>query len=99
MSEIKTRLWQRKAIEVYDTLVCDISFDHISVGMGLDEKQEPVLYHIQELGYDLCPKCKTIAPIINFDVKRPKSLVKMCDCGYESNVNRPDLYRAFTQPQ
>lgn len=99
MTDIKTKTWQKKALQIYDSLVCDISFDHISIEMGLGKRKEPVLYHIQELGYEPCPDCRKIAPIVNFNFHQPKILIKMCECGYESKVNRTDLFKAYRQNQ
>ena len=99
MTEIKTKHWQRKAIEIYDTRICDMSFDHISVDVGMDENNEPQVYEINELGYDNCPKCASLAPIVNINMHQPKKLIKMCDCGHETPVNRPELVRAYLQNQ
>lgn len=95
-SEIKTKLWVQKAIAIYELHVCDISFDHISIQLEADP---PRIYHIQELGYEECPECKSLAPLVNFNFHEPKTLIKMCDCGYEVKVNRPQLFRAYSWNQ
>ena len=96
MNGIKTKTWQKKALALYEALVYDISFDHISISVGIDEEDQPILYHIQELGYSKCPNCSKVdAPIINLNIDDPSDLVKMCDCGYEADVLRPDLFRAY----
>ena len=93
------KLWQQRAIEMYETRVCDMSFDHISVDVGIGANDEPKLHDIHELGYDKCPKCHDLAPIVNLNLKQPKKLIKLCDCGYESVVNRPELIRAYLKSQ
>jgi len=98
MSELKTKTWQKKAIEIYDDLICDMSFDHISIEMKKGKKESKV-YHIQELGYEKCPCCKKLAPLVNFNFHQPKALIKMCECGYESSVIRPDLIKSYRQNQ
>jgi len=99
MTEIKTKFWQKRAIEIYETRVCDMSFDHISIDLGLDDNNEPQIYEIQELGYERCPKCQSQAPLVNINLQTPKKLIKMCDCGYENPVNRPELVRAYLHNQ
>lgn len=90
-------MWQKKAIKIYDIHVCDMSQDHISIAVERDNIE--YVYDIHELGYEMCPKCKALAPIVNFNFHEPKRLIKMCDCGYEAEVNKPELFRAFCRSQ
>lgn len=99
MTDLKTKLWQKKAIEIYETSICDISFDHISIDVGVDDNNIPQVYEIQELGYERCPKCSSQAPLVNLNLQQPKKLIKICECGYEAPVNRPDLVKAYLQNQ
>lgn len=77
--------------------VCDISFDHIS--LKIKGKKDLLVYDIQELGYENCPICKKLAPIVNFNFHHPEMLIKMCECGYESEVNKPELFKSFCRSQ
>ena len=99
MAKIKTKLWQKKAIEIYSTHICDISYDHISVGFDKKNGKDTFIYDIHELGYEDCPVCKKLAPIVNFNFHHPDKLIKMCECGYENEVNKPDLFKSFCRSQ
>lgn len=92
------KLWQKKAITLYDRAICDLSFDHVSIEVKLDRGKFKI-YDIQELGYDHCPVCHQFAPIVNLVVSRPSALFKICECGYEGSVDRPYLIQNSRQTQ
>jgi hypothetical protein len=92
------KLWQKKAITLYDRAICDLSFDHVSVEVKT-ERGKFTIYEIQELGYDCCPVCNKFAPIVNLVIARPSILFKICDCGYEGRIDRPYLIQNSRQTQ
>jgi hypothetical protein len=92
------KLWQKKAISLYERSVCDLSFDHVSVEVKT-ERGRAFIQDIQELGYDCCPVCQQFAPIVNLVVARPSALFKICECGYEGPVDRPYLFTNLKQTQ
>ena len=85
------KLWQKRVIAIYENAVCDLSFDHVSV--ELDNRGVKMIHDFHELGYENCPSCQNIAPIINLTISQPFALIKMCDCGYEAPIERPTLCR------
>jgi hypothetical protein len=85
------KLWQKRVITLYEKAVCDLSFDHVSVEITHGGFKRVHEFH--ELGYETCPACQNIAPIINLTISRPFALIKMCDCGYEAPIERPTLCR------
>jgi len=88
---VDLKLWQKRVITLYEKAVCDLSFDHVSIEMK--DSDGVKIHHFHELGYEICPACQNLAPIINLVITKPESLIKLCDCGYEAPIIRPNLYR------
>lgn len=97
-SKAELKLWQKKAITLYDKAICDLSFDHVSIEVK-NERGKWSIYEIQELGYDGCPVCHEYAPIVNIFITKPSSLFKICECGYEGSIDRPNLIQNSRQTQ
>lgn len=91
------KLWQKRIISIYENAVCDLSFDHVSV--ELDHFGIKLVHDFHELGYENCPSCQSSAPIINLVISQPFALIKICECGYEAPVARPNLCRNILRVQ